>query len=48
MKRVPPLGDRLIDSESSPEHLGPESPSDSEVSLFSACFIGYFPFKSVL
>lgn len=30
MKRVPPLGDRLIDSESSHEHLGPESPSDSE------------------
>ncbi|CAB4281533.1 unnamed protein product [Prunus armeniaca] len=30
VKRVPPLGDRLIDSESSPEHLGPESPSDSE------------------
>ncbi|BBH10374.1 multidrug resistance-associated protein 9 [Prunus dulcis] len=30
LKRVPRLGDRLIDSESSPEHLGPESPSDSE------------------
>lgn len=48
MKRVPPLGDRLINSESFLEHLGPESPSDSEVSLFSDCFIGYFPFKSVL
>ncbi|CAL9023888.1 unnamed protein product [Prunus brigantina] len=30
VKRVPPLGDRLIDSESFLEHLGPESPSDSE------------------
>ncbi|KAM1449504.1 hypothetical protein EV1_008220 [Malus domestica] len=30
MKIVSSLGDRAIDSESSPEHLGPRSPSDSE------------------
>ncbi|TQD69202.1 hypothetical protein C1H46_045265 [Malus baccata] len=30
MKIVSSLGDRIIDSESSPEHLGPGSPGDSE------------------
>ncbi|KAM1001673.1 hypothetical protein FF1_008159 [Malus domestica] len=30
MKIVFSLGDRVIDSESSPKHLGPGSPSDSE------------------
>ncbi|XP_048442825.1 uncharacterized protein LOC125478581 [Pyrus x bretschneideri] len=30
MKMVSSLGDRVIDSESSPEHLGSGSPSDSE------------------